>query len=149
MKKNSPAQLGMKISFLAFALFAVIIIIAKLQNQNPSPGGDDALQILMGGDVGRPLNWCPTDVNRLEIAAEPSQTVTEGAQIQSYCQLLSESFDSSKIDMQSFKPLMKAFGANGKEIVLEADASRQVFRYEGLPFGSKQLSRELEKKFKR
>jgi hypothetical protein len=149
MKKNSPSQLGFKVVFLAIALIAVFVFIERLQSQAKKPlGEDNPLALLVGSEIGRPLNWCPQNVTKLQIESNPVETLVESPKIQSYCQLLSESFDSSKIDMQSFRPIMKAFGADGKEIVLEVDASRQVFRYQGLPFGSKQLSRDLEKKFK-
>lgn len=147
MKKNSNAQLGFKIVMMAAALVVVFAIIDNLQPHRQKPGEDNPLAILIGSEVARPLNWCPQDVVRLEIEAKPSETVADSAQIQSYCQTLSESFDSSKIDSQTFRPIMRAFTGDQKEVVLEVDATGQVFRYQGLPFGSKQLSRQLEKKF--
>lgn len=149
MKKNSPSPLGFKIVLLAFALVLVFYFMSELRSKSAPRGGEDPVALLFAGDVGRPLNWCPQDVQKLVIETKPSETVGESTQIQSLCQTLSESFDSSKIDLQSFKPVMRAIGASHKEVVLEMDASGQVFRFEGLPFGSKQLSRELEKKFRR
>jgi hypothetical protein len=151
MKKNSPTFLGFKIVLLALALIGVFYVNEKLRSrsQTASGGASDPLALLVGGEVGRPLNWCPEDVSRLVIEGEPAETVSDSTQIQSYCQTLSESFDSSKVDLQSFKPVMRAFTRNEKERVLEVDASGQVFRFQGLPFGSKQLTRELEKKFRR
>jgi hypothetical protein len=148
MKKNSPAQLGFKIVLLTGALFIVIYFINSLQRNAANPGGDNPLDLFVGGDVGRPLNWCPEKVAKLEIKTGPSTTesVTDPVQVQSYCQLLSEAFDGSKVDYQSFTPLIRAITPAEKDAVLEVDASGQVFRFQGLPFGSRQLSRQLGNK---
>ena len=75
--------------------------------------------------------------------------MTDQVQIQSYCQILAESFDNTGLNVQSFRPALKAIGSSGKEFVIEADALGKVFRFQGLPFGSKQLSRQLENKIQR
>jgi hypothetical protein len=148
MKKNSPAQLGFKIVLLACALLVVFYFINSLRRNAENPGGENPLELFVGGDVGRPLNWCPEHVAKLEIktAAGALETVTDSVQIQSYCQLLSEGFDGSKIDYQTFEPLIRAVTPGEKDVVLEVDATGQVFRFQGLPFGSRQLSRQLGNK---
>jgi hypothetical protein len=145
MTKNSPARLGMKIVILAVALVGVFFFMAQLR----SNVAEDPLAMLIGSDVGRPMNWCPADVQSLEIDGESHEKVTDPVQIQSYCQILAESFDSTKLNLQSFKPILKAVGNTGAPLVVEADASGKIFRFQGLPFGSKQLTRQLEKKIQR
>lgn len=152
MTKNSPAWLGFKIILLAFALIGVFYLMNQLQPGNmtePETGEKNPLAALFGSDMGRPLNWCPQDVQRLQVETTPQEIVTNQVQIQSFCQILTEAFDSSTLDMQSFKPILKAFGSSGNEFVIEADATGKVFRFQGLPFGSKQLSRQLDKKIQR
>jgi hypothetical protein len=142
MTKNSPTALGAKIIIMAIALCGVFYIMSQLH-----PGSTtDPLAVLFGTDIGRPLNWCPPDVKRLQVEAQPQEVVTDPTQIQSYCQILTESFDSSKFDMKSFKPILKAFGTSDNALVVEADTTGKLFRFQGLPFGSKQLSRQLDKK---
>jgi hypothetical protein len=152
MTKNSPAGVGAKVALLVVALMGVFYFMSRLRSASvsePQIGEKNPLAVLFGDEIGRPMNWCPHDVRRLQIEALPQEVVTDQAQIQSYCQILVEGFNRAGLDMQSFRPLLKAFGDSGAEIVIEADATGKVFRFQGLPFGSKQLSRQLDKKIQR
>ena len=152
MTKNSPAGVGFKILTLAVALVGVFYFMNQLSPEKmsePGVGEKNPLAMLFGSDMGRPMNWCPQDVQRLQVGASEPVEVNDQVQIQSYCQILAESFDSTGLDAQSFKPVLKAFGSSGKELIVEADASGKIFRFQGLPFGSKQLSRQLGQKIQR
>jgi len=148
MKQESPVGLTLKITMMVLALVGVFYFMSRLNSSvtEPQVGEKNPLAMLFGDDMGRPLNWCPNDVQRVQVEGVPEELVTNQTQIQSYCQILTEGFDNSKLDLKSFKPIIKAFGASGKEFVIEADSSGKVFRFQGLPFGSKQLSRQLDKK---
>lgn len=152
MTKNSPAGVGFKILTLAVALVGVFYFMNQLSAEKmsePGVGEKNPLAVLFGSDMGRPMNWCPDDVERLQVEGAAPTDIKEQVQIQSYCQILAESFDSSGLDLKSFKPILKAFGRAGTEHVVEADITGKIFRFQGLPFGSKQLSRQLDKKIQR
>lgn len=152
MKKSSPIGIGLKAVVLFAALLGVMVLISKLRpsgsRHGSEVGGNDPISVLFADDR-RPFNWCPKDVRRLEVDGKSVETTENSLQIQSYCQILTESFDSSTLDLKSFKPVLKAFGASGKETVIEADSSGKIFRFQGLPFGSKDLSHQLDRKNKR
>src|SRR5437868_5163925 len=129
MAKNSPLRVGVKTMVLAVALLGVIYLMAQLRSETQTLGelGEkNPFTLLFGEDAGRPLNWCPKDVQSLQVLGVPPETVTDQTQIQSYCQLLTESFDSTKLNKQSFKPVLKAFSTSGAEAVIESDSTGKV-----------------------
>ncbi|RYZ80193.1 MAG: hypothetical protein EOP06_25795 [Proteobacteria bacterium] len=143
MTKDSPGKLGFKIVTIAIAMIGVFYIMGRMRADESS---QSTLDSFFAADVGRPLNWCPADVVKLESTGDGGLFSDQAVTIQSYCQLMAESFDSSTLDPKTFKPILRAVSASGKVSVLELDASGKVFRYQGLPFGSKQLSRLWQQK---
>ncbi|MBK9322101.1 MAG: hypothetical protein IPM97_03930 [Bdellovibrionaceae bacterium] len=151
MQTTSPTALGMKIVMMAIALCGVFYVMSQLRLESRTEPGVDSknpLALLFGADI-RPLNWCPETVQRLVIDGPTQENITDPVQIQSYCQILMNSFDNTTLEKGSFKPVLRAIGADNKSIFIEADSTGKIFRFQGLPFGSKQLSRQLDKKFQR
>lgn len=153
MKTTSPTGLGIKIVMIAIALCGVFYMMSQLQlasRTEPGVGTINPLAMLFGAsDIGRPLNWCPETVQRLLVESATTEVIEDPVQIQSYCQILTESFDSTVLKKDSFKPVLRAIGGPNTTYFIEADSTGKIFRFQGLPFGSKQLSRQLDKKFQR
>lgn len=152
MRPTSPFALGAKIVLMAVALCGVFYTMSQLQSAShttPGAGTRNPLELLFGSDIGRPLNWCPGAIQRLVVEGPTQEIIEDPARIQSYCQILTESFDSTVLQKDSFRPVLRAIGGGGEPLFIEADSSGKIFRFQGLPFGSKQLSRQLDKKFQR
>jgi len=151
MKTTSPTGLGIKIVMIAIALCGVFYMMSQLQlasRTEPGVGAKNPLALLFG-DMGRPLNWCPETVQHLLVEGATREVIEDPVQIQSYCQILTESFDSTVLEKDSFRPVLRAIGGANTTYFIEADSTGKIFRFQGLPFGSKQLSRQLDKKFQR
>lgn len=151
-----PYREGMKIGFilkivvLCAALGFVIYGIRALQSpqvQTKLGEPNSALGILLGSDQ-RPLNWCPQNVQKVEIFSETGQVfrvLSTPQDISAVCELLIGGFTQSSETPPAFYLKMRAYPVSGNPVSLEATQDGAVFRVQGLPFSSPGLVKVLKR----
>lgn len=129
-----------KIVVLLIAFGGVVYVMRMLQSPNTSAqmnSPDNPMSMLLGSDL-RPLNWCMTKTEKLEIVAS-AKTISDAATLSRYCEIMIEPVVQSDMQVDDYQVVAVVSG-EGKEKKLEKN-SKGVFRVDGFPFHSKQLEK--------
>lgn len=143
------ASFFLKVIVLVISLAGVIYAIVSLRSNGFDSGTDQnsAMSLLIGGDY-RPINWCPTPTERVEILDPTGQvmaTITEQAEISALCEIMMGAFSSEGVSEADYKIRMIAYDKQGNSKPLEQNLGQSVFRFEGMPFSSPMLIKALER----
>lgn len=135
---------------MVFALFVVIYAIKSLNTAKTQSVGSDPnsfVGLLLGGDQ-RLLNWCPTDVFKVEIldsSGKVQKTLSDANDISSVCELMVGGFVQGE-QQPIYSVHLKAYGKDLKSLhELEQAGRESLFRYQGMPFSCAGLVKALER----
>ena len=145
-------KLTTKIVALLIAFAAVIYGIKKLNSQEfvtTSQDPNSAISALLGADV-RPLNWCPSDVKKIDvmISSEVRKTLTDSKDLTSLCEVMIGGVTADQLDKAHFVQRAVAMGSGNDEKVLEqapGASGAAIFRVQGMPFSSPMLEKALNR----
>ncbi|GEM_PF-1556681 len=144
------ASFFLKIIVLVISLAGVIYAIVSLRENGFGSQDQDqnsAMSLLLGGDY-RPINWCPTPTERVEILDPTGQvmaTVTDEAEISALCEIMMGAFSSEGVSEADYKTRLIAYDKQGNSKSMEQNLGQSVFRFEGMPFSSPMLIKALER----
>lgn len=139
MKKN----IILKVLILVFALL-MVIIAARFIN---GASFRESLNMFFGPPV-KTFAWCPdhtTDFKWNDQRQVSSKLIAQPpAELQQIvCKPIIEPIENLNLNEIQFVPLITAITAEAKQVTLEWNPDHQVFRSQGMPFKSSQLSRDL------
>lgn len=144
------ASLLLKVAVLLMSLAGVIYAIVSLRTNGFGSGDQDqnsAMSLLIGGDY-RPINWCPTPTERVEILDPTGQvmaTITDEAETSALCEIMMGAFSSEGVSEADYKTRLIAYDKQGNSKSMEQNLGQSVFRFEGMPFSSPMLIKALER----
>jgi len=131
------------------ALVVVVYVIQSLRSplvQTRAADPNSVLGILAGSDQ-RLLNWCPSDVSKVELLSETGETLkelTSAQDVSAVCELLVGGFSQEGSESPKFYVILKAYPATGAPVVLERQVGGgAIFRFKGMPFSCSGLVKAL------
>lgn len=139
-----------KILILVITFGVVLYGIRALKSPSVQTSAGDPNSIvglLIGGDQ-RLLNWCPPDVQKVEIYDHSGSVVrilTSAQDISAVCELMIGGF-SQGAQTPQFKVKLQSYSKSSEApVALEAAEGAPLFRVKGMPFSSPGLVKALER----
>lgn len=138
-----------KILILGLSLGAVFYLIETLDSGrlNTKAGDPNSfIGLMLGGDQ-RLLNWCPADVEKVEIFhgdnLEVAKVLTSPQDLSAVCELMIGGFSEGS-QPPSFKIKLRAYPkGSGNPVSLEKADGAPLFRVKGMPFSCPGLEKVL------
>lgn len=137
--------------FLLISFFCVVYTIKSINSGSLEKSLNDPknpLALLIGSD-NQPTNWCPSEVDRIQMWDTEGQVIkTFGFAIEFsvLCEIMVSPTQVVDTEKSSFSKYLTARGKNdSEEITVSANSQRDIFELKGYYFKSAMLLKSIER----